>query len=90
MLQLYVSLIFFKIFEVACDSSGIGIRGVLAQEGYLVAYFSEKLNDAKQKYSTYNKEFYPVIHALCYWRYYLLPQDFVLFSDHEALKYIYF
>ena len=88
--QLCVSLIFLKIFEVACDASDIGIRGVFAQERYLVAYFREKLNDAKQKYSTYNKEFYPVIQALRYWRHYLLPQDFVLFSDHEALKYIYF
>ena len=30
-----------------------------------------------------------VIQALCYWRHYLLPQEFVLFSDHEVLKYIY-
>ena len=65
------------------------IGGVLAQEGHLVAYFSEKLNDAKQKYSTYDKEFYAVIQALHYWRHNLLLQEFVLFSDHEALKYIY-
>ena len=30
-----------------------------------------------------------VIQVLCYWRHYLLSQEFILFSDHEALKYIY-
>ena len=63
---------FSKIFEVACDVSGINI-GVLPQEGHPVVYFSEKLNDAKQKYSTYYKKFYAVIQALRYWRHYLLP-----------------
>ena len=42
-------LYFSKIFEVACDVSGISIGGVLAEEGHLIAYFSEKLNDAKKK-----------------------------------------
>ena len=50
---------FSKIFEVAC-ASGIGV-GVLAQEGHPVVYFSEKLNNAIQKYSTYDREFYAVI-----------------------------
>ena len=30
-----------------------------------------------------------MIQALRYWRHYPLPYEFVLFSDHEALKYIY-
>ena len=52
---------FSKIFDVACDTSGIRIGGVLAQEGYLVAYFSEKLNDTRQQYATYDEKFYAVI-----------------------------
>ena len=37
----------FKVFEVAYDASSIGIRGVLSQDGSLIAYFSEKLNETK-------------------------------------------
>ncbi|VVA38897.1 PREDICTED: reverse mRNAase, partial [Prunus dulcis] len=77
-----------KVFEVACDASGVGIGGVLSQEGHPVAYFSEKLNEAKQKYSTYDKEFYAIVRALRYWQYYLLPNEFVLYSDHQALRYL--
>ncbi|CAL2257726.1 unnamed protein product [Prunus armeniaca] len=77
-----------KVFEVACDASGVGIGGVLSQEGHPVAYFSEKLNEAKKRYSTYDKEFYVVVQALRYWQYYLLPNEFVLYSDHQALKYL--
>jgi len=79
---------FTKVFEVECDASGVGIGGVLSQERHPVVYFSEKLYEAKQKYSTYDKEFYAVVQALRYWRHYLLPQEFVLYSDHEALCYL--
>nr|CAN71692.1 hypothetical protein VITISV_015629 [Vitis vinifera] len=79
---------FEKVFEVACDASHVGIGAVLSQEGHLVAFFSEKLNGAKKKYSTYDLEFYAMVQAIRHWQHYLSYKEFFLYSDHEALQYL--
>ncbi|GJS62848.1 RNA-directed DNA polymerase [Tanacetum coccineum] len=79
---------FTDVFEVECDASGVGIGAVLSQSGRPIAYFSEKLNDAKHRYTTYDKEFYEIVRALDHWQHYLISKEFILHSDHEALKYI--
>jgi hypothetical protein len=79
---------FEKTFQVRCDASGVAIGAVLSQDNRPVAYFSEKLNETKRKYSTYDKEFYAIIQALKKWRHYLVPREFVLYSDNQALQFI--
>ena len=46
------------------DASSSAIGAILNQEGKPIAYFSEKLNDAKKKYFVYDQEFYAIVHAL--------------------------
>lgn len=79
---------FDQVFEVSCDASHTGIGAVLSQESHPIAFFSEKLNNAKIRYSTYDKEFYAIVRALHHWSHYLLNKEFIIYSDHEALKHL--
>ncbi|CAL2266066.1 unnamed protein product [Prunus armeniaca] len=75
-----------NIFEVECDASGLGVGAVLSQEKRPVAFVSEKLSEACQKWSTLGV--YAVVQALKQWEHYLVQRKFVLYIDHQALKFI--
>ena len=66
----------------------MGIGGVLTQEGKSLAFFSEKLYDLRRKYSIYDNEFYAIVRRLQHWSLYLMANEFILYSDHEVMKYI--
>ena len=55
---------FTQPFEVAFDARGNGIGVVLSQHTHPIEYFSEKLSEARQKWSTYKQELYSLVKAL--------------------------
>ena len=59
---------FNKVFTIEIDASKRAIGGVLSQEGRLAALFSEKRNEAKHKYSTYDLEMYTMARSLRKWK----------------------
>ena len=79
---------FKKVLKAKCDASNSGIGAMLSQEDKPIAFFSEKLSDARKKYSTHDKEFYAIYQASYHWSQYSLFKPFVLYLDHEALKFI--
>nr|CAD1821732.1 unnamed protein product [Ananas comosus var. bracteatus] len=63
-----------------------GNGAILSQDEKPIEFFSEKLSDAKRRYSTYDMEFYALVRAIQHWEHYLAYWEFVVYSDHQALR----
>ena len=79
---------FEKVFQVECDASVVGIGAVLLQDNRPIAFFSEKVCEARSKWSAYELEFFAEVWTLRHWEHYLIQREFVLYTDHQALKHI--
>ncbi|RDY05365.1 Retrovirus-related Pol polyprotein, partial [Mucuna pruriens] len=66
----------------------MGVGVVLLQDGYPITHFSEKLRNAQINFSIYHKELYGIVRAYLVQHHYLLPKEFVVYNDHEALKHL--
>jgi transposase InsO family protein len=82
-------------YQVYCDACDTGIGVLLCQfkeEGNRdtpVCFLSRKLSSAELNYPTVEKELLAVVYALFKLRRYLLDQQFVVFTDNMAVRYIF-
>jgi hypothetical protein len=76
----------FLVCTYACKE---GLRGVLMQDGCVIFYMSQKLNENEINYVTHDLELATIVHALKMWRHYLLGRTFVLMTDHFGLRHLF-
>lgn len=79
---------FDRVFELHSNACYLGIGAVLSQQGRPVALFSEKIAGSRARYRTYDVEFYAIVQVIKHWRHYLFHQEFILYTDHDALKHL--
>lgn len=77
---------FTNTFVVEMDASGVGIGGLLMQDGHPIAFFSRKLGPRLMGASAYMRELHAVAEAIAKWHQYLLGRHFVVRTDHKSLK----
>ncbi|XP_026417103.1 uncharacterized protein LOC113312574 [Papaver somniferum] len=53
-----------------------------------IAFLSKPLGPKALALSTYEKEFLSIVMAVQKWKYYLCSQQFIIYTDHQSLKYL--
>ena len=79
---------FSKPFKINTDASCYALGAVLIQEGHPVAYASRTLNTHEIRYGTPEKELLAVVWGCKYFRPYIYGKEFLLETDHQALKWL--
>ena len=81
-----------KEFEIICDASDYAMGAVLGQKAdkmFRAIYYSSKtFNEAKENYSTIEKEMLAMVFACEKFRPYILGSHVIIHMDHAAIKYL--
>jgi hypothetical protein len=90
-LQCEEAFLTLKLLTIAAVLAqlGMGIGGVLMQDGRAIAYASRQLQCHEEHHPTYDLEVLAVVHALKVWRNYLLGNLVHIYTDHKSLKYLF-
>ena len=76
-------------FEVETDALEVAIAATLNQAGRPVAFFSRTLQGPELKHPSVKKEAQAIIESVCYWKYYLTGQHFLLKTDQKSMSYMF-
>jgi len=82
-----------KRFEIHTDASSYAIGATLCQRGdhgeeYPISFFSAKLTDTQQRWSTIEKEAYAVIASLNHFDVIVFGREIWLYTDHNPLAFL--
>ena len=81
-----------KEFEIMCDASDFSMGAVLGQKAEKVFkaiyYASKTFNEARENYSTTEKEMLAIVFACENFRPYILGSHVIIHTDHAIIKYL--
>ena len=84
---------FDRQFVVTTDASDAAVGAILEQDFgnglQPMAFASRKLNDAKMRYSAYERELLGIVWALAQWKHYCRgPHSVIIQTDHAPLRHL--